>query len=493
LLEISDRAWLESIIGNSEIPYESSGRWREMRDGHLEESSIRMFSRDLANIAKQFPSRFGELALRFPDDVPSDYVAAVLEGLQQKKPIGGSEEEKAQWAPASIELTEAVIARFFGTHDREVATQFCRLLRERPQEQWSTSVLARLANYAMQHPHPKVGQLVMGNSGGGFDAGEASTSGLETNAINVVRGQAALAIRALLDEHPDWLGFFEEALCSLVSDQHPAVRIAAVQACLAVLNIDRDKAVRWFVLACKDDPRVTACHMGVNFFNCCMESHRSALEPLVRAMVASPWADVSCEGALEVAARWLFNGYFSEELEVCKAGTVPHRKGVASIVAEFVRQKEYSEACRPLLDAILQDSDSDVRSEIRHAFRDQRIFTVPNCKQIIREYIDSTAYQDDPAPLFYAMEEYAGSLLPYSEHILGICRKFAGPLREASRNISTGIAGDVRMLPPLILRLYEQAQDAADIGIINKCLDAWDILFEGRVGTVRELTHSMDN
>jgi|MDTC01.2.fsa_nt_gb DNA-binding transcriptional LysR family regulator len=430
--------------------------------------------------------------MQFPDDVHTDYVAAVLQGLQQTEPKDLPDEKKAQWAPASIELIEAVIARFFGTDDPYVASQFCHLLRDRACEPWSESALTRLARYAMHHPQPGIDELVTWKSGDSDHASDASTYGLETNAINVVRGQAALAIRSLLYEHPDWLEIFDEALCSLVSDKHPAVRVAAVEACLPVLNIDRDKAVRWFSEACRDDPRVTACRIGVYFFNCCMESHRPVLEPLVRAMMTSQLSEVSQRGAAEVTARWLFHGYFEEELELCKTGTVSQRKGVAETVGHFVLNNEYSDRCRPLLDAFSVDPDSEVRSEIKRAFWDQRIFETPSCKEMISKYIDSLAYQDDPTPLFRAMGQYAGSLLPYADHILEIANKFAGPLRDASRDMSTSIAGDVRSLPPILLRLYEQAQDAADVGIENKCLDAWDKLFRGRVGLVRELTNSME-
>ena len=491
LSEISDRAWLENIIGNPDVSLEDRGHWREA-EGGLRESSIEQFARDLSTIAKRSPERFGNLALRFSRDVHPHYVAAILEGLQQTRLTEGSEEQKVQWAPASIQLTEKVIARFLPNEDSRVAGQFCSLVRERSEEQWSESMQSRLIAYAIHHSQPEEGKLVVGNSEGDFDASKASVHDLLADALNVVRGKAALAIGALLRDHPDWLESFAEVLDLLVSDRHPSVRVAAVEACLPVLNIDRDKAVQLFAKACMNDPRVTASRAGVYFFNCCMESHRALLEPLVTAMVESPLHDVSEQGGLEVAARWLFHGYFQEELKACKEGTVPQRKGVAQIAARFVLESEYSDACRPLLVRFLNDPDSGVREEIQSVFRDKRIFSVANCEQITREYINSQTYKEDPTPLFFAMEEYTGPLLPYVELILGICGKFGGPLRDASRDISTGIAADVHMLPPLLLRLYEQAQDVGDETVINRCLDAWDLLFENRVGGVRELTQSME-
>jgi hypothetical protein len=92
----------------------------------------------------------------------------------------------------------------------------------------------------------------------------------------------------------------------------------------------------------------------------------------------------------------------------------------------------------------------------------------------------------------WSLEKYTGSLTPFSELILMICEVFAGSLQEASRNMSTGVAGDARTLPPMLLRLYEQAQDQGDAQTLNRCLDAWDLLFERRVGVTRELMIAME-
>ncbi len=494
LSDISDRAWLEDIVGNPNIPDEDykSRRWQEADDGGWRESSVRHFSRDLATIAKRFPSRFGNLALRFPENVNPSYVAAILEGLKQTKPSDGTDEDKANWTPASVKLTEDVINKFLNTHDRQVASEFCSLLNARSEEEWSDRILQRLIGYAKSHPDPENGKLVVDDAGGDFKASKASVHNLQTNALNVVRGQAALAIGALLWSHPDWLGLFEPAFDSLIVDKHPAVRIASVEACLPILNINRETAIQWFRQLCNDDPRVTACRAGVWFFNCGIQSHREVLEPLIISMVSSDCPEVAEEGAEEVAARWIINSFFEKELKDCLSGSVPQRKGVAKAGAHLIKKSEHTDKCFQLLINLMDDPDSSVQSEIGYAFRDKDIFSIPKSQEIISRYLHSKTYQHDPTPLFVAMEKTSGSLLPHSELIIGICKQFAGPLRDASRDMSSGIAGDIHMLLPLLLRLYEQAQEISDITIINSCLDAWDLLYESRVGFVQELTQSIE-
>ena len=81
---------------------------------------------------------------------------------------------------------------------------------------------------------------------------------------------------------------------------------------------------------------------------------------------------------------------------------------------------------------------------------------------------------------------------PYAKVILDIVSIFAGPLLEKSRDISTRLAHDVHLLSPLLLRLYDQSRDSGPAEIINGCLDAWDAMFERRIGVVRDLMKEID-
>ena len=40
---------------------------------------------------------------------------------------------------------------------------------------------------------------------------------------------------------------------------------------------------------------------------------------------------------------------------------------------------------------------------------------------------------------------------------------------------------------PIIVRLYEQANERGDVRVVNQCLDALDEMFEARVGIVGDL------
>lgn len=489
LERISDRRWLE-LVQSKDIP-ESGGQLRHWKDDHCEESSVEMFSREMRRIAKRFPERFGRLALQFPDDVHPSYIAAVLEGLGQTEPKDVPDDEKSTWQPAPTELVEKVMAKSSDDPSREYALTFCRLLRGRAEERWSDAALRQLMEYACNHAHPKEAELCVGNADGGFNAADASVANLETNSLNCVRGVAALAIGQQLWNHSDLLDQFKPTIAHLCRDPHPAVRTAAVEACLPILNLDKDFAITCFCQAGTVDLRVAASRAATDFFNCGMKSHHDKLAPLVKQMLGAPQADVVQQGASEVAARWLFHDYFTEELERCLHGTVPQRKGLAQIAADFAVKPEYFDKCRTIIEKLKDDPEGDVRQLLLPLVRTIGILQFPEGVTFVQSFVDSQAFRDDPTALIHGLEEYSGSLLPFSDVLFSMCDQFVGPLRDASRDVSQGIIHDLSQFVPMLIRLYEQAEEGKQTQIVNRCLEAWDVMFEQRVGVVYELAQAM--
>ena len=489
LEQISNNAWL-GIITNPKIPDQGRGIWNQVA-GHYEESSGEHFSRDLRRIAGRFPERFGRLALRFPEGVHPSYRAAILDAIKTKSPAGVPDEEKATWEPARIETIEAVIDKFMIGDELEIAMAFCGLIHQRPDDNWSERAVTRLLEYAIDHPDPQPDQLNVCTLDGSEGVQNATVQRLGDNSLNCVRGAATLAIGALLQSHPDWLERLRPGLEHSVRDGHPAVRLASVRACLPVLNTDGNQAVAWFCLACQGDLRIAACQSAVYFFNTAIQSHYDQLAPVILGMLDSPHVDVAQEGAVEVTARWLFHDMFASELTRCCQGNVAHRRGVVRTAANILARGEHVRKCMDILPVFFDDPEGEVRRELRQAFRQKETLSLPGGTEFVQAYINSQAYLDDPAPLLYAMEDFSGILIPYADIILGICDVFAGPLRDASRDISTAVASDASQIPPLLLRLYEQAQEQRHADIVGRCLDAWDILFEKRVGMTRELTKAI--
>jgi hypothetical protein len=488
LEKINDRSWL-AIVSNKKIP-EHDNKWEQLDEDHAVESTIRQFSLSLRNIAKRFPERSGQLSLHFPDNTHPFYVSAILDALMQKNP--GSEipeGERPDWHPACVETVEKVLQRFQAGDERETAISFCRLIGARADDKWSGNTLERLIRYAMSHPDLEPGKL---NVHCDKTADEASVDMLFQNTINCVRGVAAESIGRLLWNNADLLKELRPAIESLVNDPHPAVRMASIEALLPVLNIDKDQAVAWFCEACKNDLRVAASPRGVLVFNYTVSSHFDKIASLIRAMVRSPLDEVSQEGAEEVTARWLFHRLFEEELDRCRKGTIVQRKGVVQIAAHFFSEEKYRVRCQELLLPLLDDPEKEVRAETRSIFRSKAFPNQSISIEFLKIYVRSKAFADDPVWMVNDLRDFPDSLVALAEIIFAICEVYSTTLREKSREIGSRVPHTVSDVCSLLLRLYEQSQASNNVEIANRCLDIWDMLFENRVGIIRELTRAIE-
>jgi len=489
LEKISNRAWLD-IVRNSKVKNPNNREWIQIEPDRVLETSVRQFSNSLETIAKRFPERFARLALQFPADIDPAYISAILEGCRQKTPDSNlPDKAKKTWEPANIRSIEALLERFQAGNDRETAASFCRLIYQRSEENWSDATLERLVHYAKNHPDPELRKL---NVHCDKSAGEASIHILFQNTINCVRGMAARAIKHLLWEHPDLFKKLRAGIDALVCDHHPAVRMAAAEMLLQVLNIDRDQAVKWFVEACEEDIRVAASPQGIQFFNYTIPSHINSLSPIIQRMVFSTWDDVSKAGAKQVTARWLYHSFFENEVVACQFGTLPQRQGVAAVASQLLHDRAYSEMCQKILRPLMNDPDKEVRKEVRRVFNKPEFLNNATLKPFILEYVNSLAFTDDPQNIVRMMKDYTGSIVFISDTIFSMCDVFSSRLETESRDVNSRMPYAISETVSLLLRLYENALASEVTEIINRCLDIWDMLFQNRVGIVKNLTKSIE-
>ena len=484
LERISDQAWLE-IVASKKVPEFDHGKWIQVDSDHVLATSIHLFASSLARIAKRYPERFGCLALRFPDNVHPRYISAILDGLREKQPGQEvPESERASWQPAGVETIEAVLERYQSGDDRETAMSFCRLVAERADEPWSDKTIDRLVHYAQSHPDLEPGKL---NLHCDKNSDEATVEVLFQNTINCVRGVAAGAIGRLLWKRNDRLEKVRPGIESLVRDPHPAVRMAAIEAIIPVLNIDKDLAVKWFCEACMDDLRVAASPHALQFFNYTVPSHIDQVGPVIQQMAMSSLDEVAFEGARQVTARWLFHRFFENEFAVCCQGTVPQRKGVANVAATFLQDKKYSQQCQKLLRRFMDDPDKEVRAELRGMFGNKDLISDSEYAAFVKDYINSQAFADDPHYFVWSLKDLAGTLVPVADAVFAVCEVFSTTLQKKTRDVGSHYPHMASEVSSILLRLYEQAQGERNVQIVYRCLDVLDLLFENRVGRAMEL------
>ncbi len=476
LTKISDKAWLR-IVASSNVTEQDNNKWVQAGPDRVLTTSIRSFAQSLANMSSQFPERFGKLALLFPDSVHPWYISAVISGLSSSTPGDAvPEAEKDSWRPASIKTILAVLDKYQSSDSYEVATSFCRLIAGRPDESWSKKTIEQLVRFAVDHPDPEPGNLNIYNDS---SIDEATVDILFQNTINCVRGVAADTIGRLLWKNPDYFEQVRPGIESLVSDTHPVVRMASIEAIKPVFRIDEELAVQWFCAACNDDLRVAASYRAIDIFNYTVPGHIDQVGPIIQAMVISGKNDIAKEGARQVTARHLFDGLFRDELASCMEGSLSQRIGVANITASFLNNEDYSGKCQELLRPFMNDPEKDVRDELRTIFRKGAMLLESDYEDFIKEYIQSKAFEDDPHHFIRYIKDLPGSLVPVADAILPVICVSATTLKEGAQDSSARYIGTE--LISILLRLYEQAEGEQNSSMVEQCLDVWDLLIENRL------------
>ncbi len=476
---ISDRAWLQ-IISNNKIPHDSHFSRRSInREGGWLESSIWQFSRSLEKAAKANPARFVSLALRFPENVDPQYISAILAAAQLTKDSSENQGEGSElWKAAPIEDVVSFIDRYQSFEDNNAAISLCRLINERNEEDWSETILNKLAELAIFHKDPWPNELNVHESKWDGKLQNARIEDIFTSGLNCVRGTAAQAIANILWNNGALLKFFEKAIASLVTDQHIVVRMAALYTLLPVLNLDRDLAVRWFQKAVEGDLRIVMSRYGLRFISHTIRTHFSTIAPIIHSMIESDDAEIVSQGAEFITGFWVFYGFFEEELQKCLSGTIDQKKGIVKFATEHLESFETLEKCIFLLSQLIESDGEHLSEELSGMFR----FDIMNHSEnieLIKQYLRSNAFTNS-SMIVHRLKEYEGNLLNFSEVIFNLFDTFVNH-KNKGKDSSYRFSHDVEEAIELLIRLYEQSKDH-DSFVFNKCLDTWDLLLEERIG-----------
>lgn len=486
---MSNRAWLK-LMTNKQLPSRRE-RWRIPPGGRsgFMQSNVEAMSRSLKRAALLDPERFAQLGLNIPHDVHPDFFTELLMAIRETNPPTEiPENERTAWAPATATSIDRLLAYLPNSEDPDFARAFCWVIVNRAELAITDSIIKRLEKYG-KHSDPVSNALHVYCD---QKASECSVEALHVNSINCVRGVAALAISKIVERRNDLLQQFMPSIEKLVSDEHPAVRVAAMQFCYSAWKEDEKLAVSWIVRASEDDGRIAATGNVVNLFNYAFPDHADALVPVIQGMLNSSYEEVVSAGASQVAARWLFFDYFCPEFSACLNGSAPQRVGVAKTFAQLVAEADYSDRCFAYVEQFMNDGEEKVRQQLSHIVYRDGFLEMPCAPRFIEKYISSAAGRDDSRSLLWQLKEYPGQLDRFADAIFAIadaiCEYFTQ--RESG---SENRFPDVDSAVHLLLRLYESASGQQADSIRKRCLDSWDMLLQRQATIAWSFTRGLEN
>jgi hypothetical protein len=465
-LRMSDRSWMRLVQSERISP---ENRFRGRRGHELQESTPELFARQLQLAAHLEPSRFAELAMKFPLTVRTDYLSAILNALSKEKP---PEKENVGWSEAPAAAIEAVMTRFaFALDDRQLAMHSCWVLHNRPEEPWTAATINRLVEMARSHPDPARGEAAVFDGGGASDALKPN---YPATAINCVRGVAAWAVASLLFSDPKRLPLLRPAIDAFIHDPHPSVRIAATRIALPLLNLDRDGAVEYCVtLNSMEDDSVLEGHELSQFLGYSLRSHFNHLEPLLRRMLISDRDPIAERGAEWVTLCYLYDGRLGEDLQEMLTGRLAHRKGVAQVLSrELVRGSLISNGDEILVQ-LLDDPDKDVQGTAARVFWHPEIYELPNARHLLEAFARSGAAVRELDAVFHGLNETSARI----DHFADAIGQLVERLLSVKANGADNPMFATFSLPDVLLRLYEESEPES--GARKRCLDYFDAALRG--------------
>jgi hypothetical protein len=469
---ISDRGWLQIIGGRARPDRPRRAAGGRTRPGETAEAC----SRQLGLRARWEPGRFAKLALSIPEGANPAYLEAILGEVSHASPPSP---EATGWIPATDQQITAVIEHVGYRADTRIGYTLCWLMRQRPQALSTPPCLETLRRYTTDHPDPTPGWSITADE----------VPDHETTAINCTRGVALGAVAQLLFARPDLLGEFVPALRRAAADDHPAVRVATVEACLAALNTDRDLAVELFLSACEGPDEQLGTRRVGEFLRHSLRSHHRHLEPLLRRMAESLAPDVATFGAAWLTFLSLGGRVTPESVAGYACGTAAQRKGVAMAAAQNCDDAALVVRCGELLEALIDDPDEAVREQAAQFLSEPSVLRSATGRRLAERFAAGLEFPRQPHSLVEALRRHPDSLVPLAPVFEAACGRVAADLTDAvRRGEHQRNQFELDRFAPLILRLYEQAEQARDAALRNRCLDWWDRLLQARMnGTIQLL------
>lgn len=463
---LSDGTWLRMISTDWEAV-----RQRRRSDNWLTERSHRMFARDLGELTRMDPSRFVRLAHQIPSESPIEYFECILRGLDQREEPSNRPDELPDWEPAPFEDIQSLILNLTDADltSSELTNAICWVVRNRPKEHWHIRVTDFIADACVNAPTPT------GPPREGFDG--------ELNPWEGQRGMAVESLHQLVLNHSGCALRYLPEICRSVRDAHPSVRVSAAGLSNGLVRWNVDSAVELFILACNHpDDRVLSGHYVPHFLSVIWSRYPKATEPLLRRMVGSTHSDAATLGAYWTTVGCVAEGLYSELAEACRNGTVPQRIGVAGALVDLSKVDKYRDSALKILPCFFSDPDESVSNKAAHIFyRNAEMLNQPTGPSLALELANSLAFQRDPSDLLMPLDRYAGSLLPYAEVMVAVANSASGILASLIRNHQTRHGIVSRVLPDILLRLYQEAEGVNNTEIRHRCLDAWDSLLKSQV------------
>ena len=430
---MTDDQWLGAIA-----TYQANDRTREI-GGELSGGAWQL-AQVLETHVKKEPARFARLGLRFPTNANPAYLNAVLSGLKKSSVT----------AALKIDVCRKAFAESRESYGDSIADVLGGIEEPLPRE--AVEMLSWLATEHRDPDHEAWNTRVRGGEQTYYNGD------IHGNGINTTRGRAADAIRDLILTDSAYVAQFRPALEKMVADGSAAVLSCVAGTIRAVAYRDAALGAALFAKMNLSEERLLATEHMYHLIFGALRERFDQVRPTIERMLRSSSPDVGEAGARLAGIAALEHASAADLVAEALRGTAKHRLGIAQVAAANVAESECRAWCEQQLGQLFNDDDADVRQEAASCFRYLKDDSFDTYGDLILNFCDSKAYQEDSFSVLHTLEQSLGRLPGIT---CLVCEKFLDRFGPEAGDISSRRYGDSSTVASLAFRTYQQHQSDA--------------------------------
>lgn len=461
---ISKAQWLQ-IITNSKLKKQKRPKLVEVKDGFIESSS-QAYARDFQTVVQQNPQEMIEIILENKECVLPIFIDSLFLGIELS--------EKLEIIDFTI--LEKLFLEFPCDIKSYRASYFCGIIKKLKNISWSSEIIQQLMNIALNHFNPELSSNIANE--------KDSCQTLRNNALNSVKGRAAMAIGHLLQENKEFFSQFKDIIEKMLTDKNPEVCFAAMYALYPSYNIDKEWTEKNILHLYESDIRTTSFFNSNNMLFHLYSTYKEKIIKIVENCFESEDQELIKIGGHTICEFYIHFKEFEKIVLSVEDKSEYQIKSILEMAILYLDISEYKEIAQKII-LTYKNTDIDLQFPLSKIFNKIYIDSIYN-KEFLKELMESKVSRKLVQAFVNYLEENTNSIILYKDIILQLCENILQMKLEDLKQeweLENHIS-------KLIIFLYDKTINI-DKQTSDKCMDLWDIMFERQLGSVREISQKL--
>ena len=461
---ISKAQWLQ-IITNSKLKKQKRPKLVEVKDGFIESSS-QAYARDFQTVVQQNPQEMIEIILENKECVLPIFIDSLFLGIELS--------EKLEIIDFTI--LEKLFLEFPCDIKSYRASYFCGIIKKLKNISWSSEIIQQLMNIALNHFNPELSSNIANE--------KDSCQTLRNNALNSVKGRAAMAIGHLLQENKEFFSQFKDIIEKMLTDKNPEVCFAAMYALYPSYNIDKEWTEKNILHLYESDIRTTSFFNSNNILFHLYYTYKEKVIKIVENCFESEDQELIKIGGHSICEFYIHFKEFEKIVLSVEDKSEDQIQSILEMAILYLDISEYKEIAQKII-LTYKNTDIDLQFPLSKIFNKNYIDSIHD-KEFLKELMESMISRKLVRAFINYLEENTNSIILYKDIILQLCENILQMKLEDLKQ-EWGLENHISKL---IIFLYDKTINI-DKQTSDKCMDLWDIMFERQLGSVREISQKL--